>query len=82
MADVASFQKGGASDTGGSSVQIALLTRRIEGLTTHLLKNKKDYSTQRGLKKLLGQRSRLQNYLKKKNFEEYSQTMDALGLKR
>jgi small subunit ribosomal protein S15 len=62
-------------------VQIALLTKRIEGLTAHLVKNKKDYATQRGLKKLLGQRSRLQNYLKKENFAEYSKTMEGLGLR-
>ena len=81
VADVASFQKS-ANDTGSSSVQIALLTKRIEGLTGHLIKNKKDYATQRGLKKLLGQRSRLQNYLKKKDFDEYEKTMNALGLKK
>jgi small subunit ribosomal protein S15 len=46
-----------------------------------LVKNKKDYATQRGLKKLLGQRSRLQNYLKKENFAEYSKTMEGLGLR-
>ena len=63
-------------------MQIALLTKRIEGLTGHLIKNKKDYATQRGLKKLLGQRSRLQNYLKKKDFDEYEKTMNALGLKK
>lgn len=63
-------------------MQIALLTKRIDGLTGHLEKNKKDYSTQRGLKKLLGQRSRLQNYLKKKDFDEYEKTMTALGLKK
>jgi len=81
LADVASFQKS-ANDTGSSSVQIALLTKRIQGLTVHLSKNKKDYATQRGLKKLLGQRSRLQNYLKKKDFDEYETTMNALGLKK
>jgi len=80
VADVAEFQKS-ATDTGSSSVQIALLTKRIEGLTAHLVKNKKDYATQRGLKKLLGQRSRLQNYLKKKDFAEYIKVMDGLDLR-
>jgi small subunit ribosomal protein S15 len=46
-----------------------------------LVKNKKDYATQRGLKKLLGQRSRLQNYLKKKDFAEYIKVMDGLDLR-
>ena len=77
---MAEFQKS-ASDTGSSGVQIALLTKRIEGLTAHLIKNKKDYATQRGLKKLLGQRSRLQNYLKKKDFAEYIKVMDGLDLR-
>jgi len=45
------------------------------------LKNKKDYATQRGLKKLLGQRSRLQNYLAKKDYNEYVKTMQGLGLR-
>lgn len=80
VADMAEFQKS-ASDTGSSGVQIALLTKRIEGLTAHLIKNKKDYATQRGLKKLLGQRSRLQNYLKKRDFNEYSKVMSGLGLR-
>ena len=80
VADVSEFQKS-ANDTGSSSVQIALLTKRIEGLTVHLMKNKKDYATQRGLKKLLGQRSRLQNYLAKKDYNEYVKTMQGLGLR-
>ena len=80
VADMAEFKKS-ASDTGSSGVQIALLTKRIEGLTAHLIKNKKDYATQRGLKKLLGQRSRLQNYLKKRDFNEYSKVMSGLGLR-
>ena len=50
-------------------------------LTAHLIKNKKDHATQRGLKKLLGQRSRLQNYLKKRDFNEYSKVMSGLGLR-
>ena len=79
-ASVAEF-KTGPNDTGSSSLQIALLTKRIEGLTAHLVKNKKDYATQRGLKKLLGQRSRLQNYLKKKDFAEYIKVMDGLDLR-
>lgn len=68
-------------DTGSSSVQIALLSKRIDALTGHLLKNKKDYATQRGLKKLLGQRSRIQNYLSKNDAAEYAKVMAALGMK-
>uniref|UniRef100_A0A6U0FFC6 30S ribosomal protein S15 n=1 Tax=Ostreococcus mediterraneus TaxID=1486918 RepID=A0A6U0FFC6_9CHLO len=80
ISEVSGFQKS-ANDTGSSAVQIALLTKRIEGLTAHLIKNKKDYATQRGLKKLLGQRSRLQNYLSKSNNAEYVKTMTSLGLR-
>ena len=80
VADVAEFQKS-ATDTGSSSVQIALLTKRIENLTAHLMVNKKDYATQRGLRMLLGQRSRLSKYLKKDDPASYEKTMAALGLK-
>ena len=73
--------KTGPNDTGSSSLQIALLTKRIESLTDHLMVNKKDYATQRGLRMLLGQRSRLSNYLKKKDPAQYEKTMDGLGLK-
>lgn len=52
-------------DTGSAEAQVALLTFRINQLTAHLKAgNKKDYSTQRGLTKLVGKRSRLQKYLK------------------
>jgi len=79
-ADVAQF-KTGPNDTGSSSLQIALLTKRIENLTAHLMVNKKDYATQRGLRMLLGQRSRLSKYLKKDDPASYEKTMAALGLK-
>jgi len=73
--------KTGPNDTGSSSLQIALLTKRIESLTDHLMVNKKDYATQRGLRMLLGQRSRLSRYLKKKDPAQYEKTMAGLGLK-
>lgn len=79
-ADIAQF-KTGPNDTGSSSLQIALLTKRIENLTAHLMVNKKDYATQRGLRMLLGQRSRLSKYLKKDDPASYEKTMEALGLK-
>lgn len=69
------------SDTGSASLQIALLTKRIENLTAHLQANRKDYSTQRGLKLLLGRRGRLQKYLAKEDPAKYQVTMKGLGLK-
>ena len=53
----------------------------FENLTAHLMVNKKDYATQRGLRMLLGQRSRLSKYLKKDDPASYEKTMAALGLK-
>ena len=79
-ADIQQF-KTGPNDTGSSSLQIALLTKRIESLTAHLMTNKKDYATQRGLRMLLGQRSRLTKYLKKDDPARYESTMEGLGLK-
>ena len=73
--------KTGPNDTGSSSLQIALLTKRIESLTEHLLVNKKDYACQRGLRILLGQRSRLMKYLMKKDRAEYERVMNGLNLR-
>ena len=73
--------KTGPNDSGSSSLQIALLTKRIESLTEHLLINKKDYACQRGLRILLGQRSRLTKYLQKKDYAEYERVMNGLGLR-
>ena len=69
------------NDTGSASLQIALLTKRIENLTVHLQANRKDKATQRGLKLLLGRRGRLQKYLAKEDPARYQMTMKGLGLK-
>ena len=74
--------KTSANDTGSSSLQIALLTKRIESLTEHLLVNKKDYACQRGLKMLLGKRSRHMKYLEKADPEMYNKTISGLGLRQ
>ena len=68
-------------DSGSSSLQIALLIKRIESLTEHLLINKKDSACQRGLRILLGQRSRLTKYLQKTDYAEYDRVMNGLGLR-
>jgi small subunit ribosomal protein S15 len=70
------------ADTGSPQVQIALLTRRIEGLTEHLRTHRKDHHSRRGLLKLVGQRRRLLNYLQKRDLEGYRALIKELGLRR
>ena len=68
-------------DTGSSDVQIALLTDRINQLTEHLQKNKKDHSSRRGLLMMVGQRRRLLDYLHKKNAVRYQAVTKKLKLR-
>ncbi|NLW18612.1 MAG: 30S ribosomal protein S15 [Candidatus Cloacimonetes bacterium] len=70
------------SDTGSPEVQIALLTRRIKDITEHLKEHKKDFSTRRGLLKLIGQRRRLLDYLKRKDINRYREVIKALEIRR
>jgi len=73
--------KRGESDTGSAEVQIALLSQRIRDLTEHLKTHKKDHHTRRGLLKLVGQRRRLLNYLKKSDIERYRDVIAKLGIR-
>ena len=70
------------SDTGSPDVQIALLTERINHLTEHFKVHKKDFHSHRGLLKLVGQRRRLLDYLKKNDLEKYRSLIESLGLRR
>jgi len=70
------------SDTGSPEVQIALLSERITYLTEHFKAHKKDFHSRRGLLKLVGQRRRLLDYLKKKEFQRYKTVISTLGLRR
>ncbi len=70
------------TDTGSAEAQIALFTFRISHLTDHLKTNKKDYSTQQGLLKLVGKRRKLLNYLKQKNIERYRTIIADLKLRK
>ncbi|MGV8091729.1 MAG: 30S ribosomal protein S15 [Mangrovibacterium sp.] len=70
------------ADTGSSEGQIALFTFRIAHLTEHLKKNKKDFSTQRALVRLVGKRRRLLDYLAKNDIERYRNIIKELGLRR
>lgn len=70
------------SDTGSPEVQIALLSQRIKDLTEHFKIHAKDHHSRRGLLKLVGQRRRLLNYLKRKNVERYRILIQELGLRK
>ena len=70
------------TDTGSPEVQVALLTQRIEHLTEHFKTHKKDHLSRRGLLKLVSQRRRLLNYLKKCDIERYRGIVAALKLRR
>ncbi len=70
------------TDTGSVDVQIAMLTDRINSLSQHLRTNKKDYSSRRGLLKMIGQRKRLLAYLIKQDSERYKALIQKLGIRR
>lgn len=69
-------------DTGSVGVQVAVLTARIHELTEHLKEHSKDFSTRRGLLRLVGRRRRLLTYLKTSNFKSYSDLIQKLGLRK
>ncbi len=78
------FSKYGKSETdsGSPQSQIALFTYRIEHLTKHLKLNKKDFSTEHALMKMVGKRRRLLDYLKAKDIEAYRSLIKELKLRR
>lgn len=70
------------TDTGSPEVQIALLSERISYLTGHFQVHKRDHHSRRGLLKLVGQRRRLLDYLKKKDIDRYRVVIDKLGIRK
>ena len=70
------------TDTGSPEVQIALLSQRIEYLTEHFKTHKKDHHSRRSLLKLVGQRRRLLDYLKRSSVERYRSTVTSLSLRK
>jgi small subunit ribosomal protein S15 len=70
------------TDTGSPEVQVALLSERISYLTEHFKTHAKDHHSRRGLLKLVGQRRRLLDYLKRENVARYKGLIDRLGLRR
>ena len=77
---IAKYQKH-ENDRGSAPVQIALLTERINQLTGHFRKHKKDHHSRRGLLKMVGKRRRLLDYLKRTDRERYRQLIEDLGLR-
>jgi small subunit ribosomal protein S15 len=73
---------GNAANTGSIEGQVALLTERILDISGHLKVNKKDFSTQRGLMKMVGRRKRLLSYLQKHNLIGYRQLIEKLGIRK
>jgi small subunit ribosomal protein S15 len=71
-----------ASDTGSSEVQVALLTERITYLTGHFKLHPKDHHSRRGLLKLVGQRRRLLDYLKRREYPRYKSVIERLGIRK
>ena len=76
-----SFKKS-EKDTGSSPVQIAILTERINMLTDHFKIHKKDHHSRQGLLKLVSQRRKLLEYLKRESSEEYTKILDRLNLRK
>ncbi len=79
--DPASFKQH-AKDTGSADVQIAILTKRINELTSHLSVHVKDHSTRRGLLQMVARRRKLLDYLKATANERYLAVIKSLGLRR
>lgn len=69
-------------DTGSPEVQVALLTQRINHLNGHLLENKKDHHSRRGLLLMVGQRRGLLKYLMQTDIERYRELIARLGLRK
>ena len=69
-------------DTGSPEVQVALLSERINYLTEHFKTHEKDHHSRRGLLKLVSQRRRLLDYLKRKNLERYRSLINGLGIRK
>lgn len=69
-------------DTGSPEVQVALMSERIAYLTEHFKTHEKDHHSRRGLLKLVSQRRRLLDYLKRKNLDRYRSLINGLGIRK
>ena len=82
IAEIAKDFGRSANDTGSVEVQVALLTEKINRLTEHMKANKKDFHSNRGLLKMVGQRRKLMEYLKRTDINRYRNLVQALGLRK
>ena len=71
-----------ANDTGSPEVQVAILTERINALSEHMQSNKKDFSSRRGLLRMVANRRKLLDYLKTKGAGRYESVIEKLGIRR
>ena len=78
---VTDFQRG-KSDTGSPEVQVALLTAHINDLTGHFKSHVKDHHSRRGLLRMVSQRRKLLDYLRKSSVDRYRQVIERLGLRK
>lgn len=69
------------TDTGSADVQVAMLTERINRLSSHLKANKQDHSSRRGLLQMIGRRKRLLAYIRKQDLERYQALIKRLGIR-
>ncbi|HMG83683.1 MAG TPA: 30S ribosomal protein S15 [Ferruginibacter sp.] len=82
VAKIFTTYSGKATNTGSTEGQVALLTERINEISNHLKTNKKDFSSQRGLMRMVGQRKRLLTYLSKHDLTGYRALIEKLGLRK
>ena len=78
---VKDFQRAG-NDTGSPEVQVALMTGRINELTSHFKTHVKDFHSRRGLLMLVSKRRSLLDYLKRKNADSYKALIERLGIRK
>lgn len=81
-ANIVAEYKRSDGDTGSPEVQVALLTTRINQLQDHFKSNKQDHHSRRGLIRMVNQRRKLLDYLKRKDLERYNALIGKLGLRR
>ena len=75
------FQRGDG-DSGSPDVQIAILTTRINELTEHMQRNKKDFATRRGLLGMVSRRRRLLDYVRRKDADRYLDLLERLNIRK
>lgn len=81
-AEIIKQYQSAAGDTGTPEVQVALLSHNIDKLQKHFESHKKDHHSRRGLIRMVNQRRKLLDYLKRKNADRYTKLIERLGLRR